>query len=124
MLCGVVATAATFWLRGMGGRVVWQPVCPCVVCRYCDVLPCSTWARLTPHTLFHSSPPSPHTTPPQGFASIIKGIDMERVSEGMSAAQQAGIDPAALVQRFQQSPTLAEAIKSPRVMAALMDMAR
>lgn len=42
----------------------------------------------------------------------------------MSATLQAGIDPAAIVQRFQQSPTLAKAMENPRVMAALMDMAR
>jgi hypothetical protein len=69
-----------------------------------------------------------HFTPfpchPQGLASIIQHVDLNRVSQGMSATLQAGIDPAALIQRFQQSPTLAKAMENPRVLAALMDMAR
>jgi hypothetical protein len=59
----------------------------------------------------------------QGLASIIQNVDLSRVSQGMSATLQAGIDPAALIQRFQQSPTLAKAMENPRVLAALMDMA-
>jgi len=60
----------------------------------------------------------------QGLASIIQNVDMSKVSQGMSATLQAGIDPARLIERFQQSPSLAKAMENPRVLAALMDMAR
>lgn len=59
----------------------------------------------------------------QGLASIIQGVDLDKVSAGMSATLQAGIDPARLIQRFQESPSLAKAMENPRVLAALMDMA-
>lgn len=60
----------------------------------------------------------------QGLASIIQGVDLNKVSQGMTATLQAGIDPSQLIQRFQQSPSLAKAMENPRVLAALMDMAR
>lgn len=62
--------------------------------------------------------------PQQGLASIIANVDMDKVSQGMSATLQAGIDPTQLIERFQQSPSLAKAMENPRVLAALMDMAR
>lgn len=59
----------------------------------------------------------------KGLASIIQGVDLNKVSQGMTATLQAGIDPSQLIQRFQQSPSLAKAMENPRVLAALMDMA-
>jgi hypothetical protein len=59
----------------------------------------------------------------QGLTSIMQGVDLDKVSAGMSATLQAGIDPARLIQRFEASPSLAKAMQNPRVLAALMDMA-
>lgn len=58
-----------------------------------------------------------------GFKSIMQGVDLDKVSAGMSATLQAGIDPVRLIQRFEASPSLAKAMQNPRVLAALMDMA-
>lgn len=60
----------------------------------------------------------------QGLASIIQGVDMSKIPQGISATLQAGIDPARLVERFRESPSLAKAMENPRVLAALMDLAR
>lgn len=77
---------------------------------------------LSGYVSFHMHPLT--TAHLQGMASIIQNVDVTKMTKGVSATLQAGIDPAALTKRFQQSPSLAKAMENPRVMAALMDMAR
>ena len=55
---------------------------------------------------------------------MLSGLDAQRMAAGLSASSAAGIDPAALFERFSASPTLGPRMSNPRVLAALMDMAR
>jgi hypothetical protein len=55
---------------------------------------------------------------------MFANLDAAKMQQGLQATMDAGLDPAAIVARFQQSPSLATAMQNPRVMAALMDMAR
>jgi hypothetical protein len=76
--------------------------------------------------LCDASPPRTHHiyTYQQGMASLIQAVDVGKMQAGMSASLAAGIDPTAVIRAFQASPSLAKAMENPRVMAALMDMAR
>lgn len=60
----------------------------------------------------------------QGLAHMFSGLDPSKMAAGLQASHQAGLDAAQLMERLQQSPTLAARMNNPRVLAALMDMAR
>ncbi len=60
----------------------------------------------------------------QGLGKMLSNLDASKMAAGMSASSQAGLDPTALFERFNASPTLAARMQDPRVLAALMDMAR
>lgn len=50
------------------------------------------------------------------------GVAAEHISSGIDATRKAGMDPGSLFGRFMSSPSLAEKLKDPRVLAALMDV--
>lgn len=55
---------------------------------------------------------------------MLSHLDPSRLQAQLSDSNQAGLDPTDLFERFQQSPTLGPRMSDPRVLAALMDMAR
>jgi hypothetical protein len=59
-----------------------------------------------------------------GLSSQLLGLDPRRMAEGMAASRAAGLDPAALLAAFHASPSLAPRMSNPRVLTALMDLAR
>ncbi|KAF8069370.1 TIC40 [Scenedesmus sp. PABB004] len=58
-----------------------------------------------------------------GLDRMLSQLDAAKMASGLSASSRAGLDPAALFERFSQSPTLAPRMNDPRVLAALMDLA-
>eukprot|EP00878_Enallax_costatus_P024991 GHUV01026707.1.p1 GENE.GHUV01026707.1~~GHUV01026707.1.p1 ORF type:complete len:385 (+),score=94.03 GHUV01026707.1:234-1388(+) len=58
-----------------------------------------------------------------GLGSMLSGLDPAKLQSQLSDSNQAGLDPTALFERFQQSPSLGPRMSDPRVLAALMDMA-
>jgi hypothetical protein len=60
----------------------------------------------------------------QGLDKIFTGLDPSKMASGIASAQQGGLDAARLLERFHASPSLSQRMTNPRVLAALMDMAR
>jgi hypothetical protein len=55
---------------------------------------------------------------------MFAGVDPSKMAAGIAATQQSGLDAARLLERFHASPSLSQRMTNPRVLAALMDMAR
>jgi hypothetical protein len=60
----------------------------------------------------------------QGLDKMFTGLDPSKMASGIASAQQGGLDAARLLERFHASPSLSQRMTNPRVLAALMDMAR
>jgi hypothetical protein len=55
---------------------------------------------------------------------MLHQLDPNQMAAGLSATQAAGLDPAAVMQRILQSPVLADRLRNPRVMQAVLEMTR